>query len=78
MKCPGSSSIIRPKPEYVICPNCGEEVEIWSDEVVGVCDNCGAEVRKSLDNVCINWCKYAEKCIGEDKYREIMSKNRKK
>lgn len=30
--CPGLSQFTRPKPEYIRCPHCGGQVEIWSDE----------------------------------------------
>ncbi|GBE55132.1 MAG TPA: hypothetical protein ENH28_03525 [Euryarchaeota archaeon] len=65
--CPGSTEIKRPKPEYVICPKCKSEVEIWSDEAEAKCEECGTIVKKTRDNLCINWCKYAEECIGKEK-----------
>ncbi len=65
--CPGSTEIKRPKPEYMICSKCKSEVEIWSDEVEAECEECGTIVKKTRDNLCINWCEYAEKCIGKEK-----------
>ncbi len=69
--CPGSTEIKRPKPEYVLCPNCKSEVEIWSDEAEAECEECGTVVKKTRDNLCINWCEYAEKCVGEEKFRQL-------
>ncbi|ODS39343.1 MAG: hypothetical protein A7316_05760 [Candidatus Altiarchaeales archaeon WOR_SM1_86-2] len=71
-KCPGASNIIRPKPGYVKCPGCGIEVEIWSDELKGECRKCGKTVFKEETPSCMQWCKYARECVGEDKYNEYM------
>lgn len=75
-KCPGSSDIIQPKPEYVKCPVCGKDVEIWSDEFKGECKNCKKIVFREETPSCIEWCNYAEKCIGKEKYGEYL-KNKK-
>jgi len=75
-KCPGASSIIRPKPEYAKCPHCGKEIEIWSDEFRGKCSGCKKIVFKEEAPSCIEWCKYAKECVGEEKYNEYL-KNKK-
>ena len=71
LSCPGSAEIKRPKPEYVLCPKCKAEIEIWSDEVQAECEECGAVVRKDRGNLCINWCEFADKCVGEEKLKEL-------
>ena len=38
--CPGAKMIRQPKPEMFDCPQCGSEVEIWTDELKGVCPQC--------------------------------------
>ena len=43
-KCPGAAKIRTPIPAYKKCPDCGEEVEIWSDELKAQCTKCGATV----------------------------------
>lgn len=68
MSCPGSEEIRRPAPEYLKCPKCQSEVEIWTDEKVAECENCGTKVSRDRDNLCINWCDMAEKCVGTEKY----------
>ena len=75
-KCPGAANIIQPKPEYVKCPSCGKELEVWSDEFKGECPNCRKQVFKDEAPSCIEWCKYARECVGADKYEEYM-KNKK-
>jgi NADH pyrophosphatase NudC (nudix superfamily) len=77
LKCPGSSSILRPTIELIPCPRCGGEVEIFTDEQKAGCENCGATVFREASPSCIEWCSCAEKCIGEEKYKRIIGdKNR--
>ena len=71
-KCPGAAKIRTPIPAYKKCPDCGEEVEIWSDELKAKCTKCGAMVFREDTPSCIEWCKYAKECIGEEKYNELM------
>jgi len=61
--CPGISQFMRPVPEYVKCPRCGGDVEIWSDEEKAQCPRCGTTVPRSVQS-CLDWCEYAEKCRG--------------
>lgn len=70
--CPGSTEIKQPKPEYIPCPNCGEEVEIWSDELKVTCPGCKKEVSRERKSSCIEWCKYAKECVGEEKFQDWM------
>jgi len=59
--CPGLDNFVRPKPEYITCPNCGNEVEIWTDEEETTCESCGATVSRKVLS-CLEWCEYADKC----------------
>lgn len=61
--CPGLRDFLRPTMKYVECHVCGGDVEIWSDEDVGVCIDCGAEWRRP-DRIasCLEYCEYADKC----------------
>lgn len=70
--CPGIRKFVRPVPEYLKCLNCGESVEIWSDEEVVTCEACGREVRRhEKEQSCLDWCEHADMC------REII-KNTKR
>ena len=61
--CPGINKFIRPTMTYVKCHVCGGDVEIWSDEDVGICLNCGAEWhRPEKEASCLDYCEYADKC----------------
>jgi hypothetical protein len=68
-RCPGSLAFTQPKPEYVECPDCGGDVELWSDEATGRCAACGATVIRNATQSCVDWCRYAQECLGADKYR---------
>lgn len=67
-RCPGTRLIAQPKPEYLLCPECGYEVEIWTDELKRACPHCKASVFREQAPSCIQWCKHAKECIGEEKY----------
>ncbi|PKP60471.1 MAG: hypothetical protein CVT88_02925 [Candidatus Altiarchaeales archaeon HGW-Altiarchaeales-1] len=64
------------KDRILKCPNCGKEVEIWSDEFKAKCPNCKKEVFKEEASLCIEWCKHAKECVGEERYEEY-EKNKK-
>jgi hypothetical protein len=69
--CPGISKFVRPVPEYFACPSCGGDVEIWSDEDIGVCMSCSKKVSRSEKvTSCLDWCPQADKC------REIIVKSK--
>jgi ribosomal protein S27E len=70
--CPGAKIIKSPTIEFIRCPSCQSEVEIFSDETVTVCDRCGREVNRAAALACIEWCQAAKECVGEEKYNELM------
>jgi len=65
--CPGLNDFLRPKPEYIKCPKCGSDVEMWTDETKAECSRCGLKVSRSMQS-CLDWCEYADKC------REVIGK----
>jgi DNA-directed RNA polymerase subunit RPC12/RpoP len=70
--CPGAKLIRQPKPEEFDCPTCGAEVEIWTDELRGVCPRCKTVVLRYQDQSCLEWCKLAETCVGQEAYSNFM------
>jgi hypothetical protein len=66
--CPGARFLRQPRPEIFECPDCGEEVEIWSDEIRGTCSSCGRHVFRDGLPSCVEWCKYGKECIGEEAF----------
>ena len=69
-KCPGQDSRSI-KVETLKCPDCGYKVEIFSDEVKVRCPKCKGLVCPERLPSCIDWCKSARECIGEEKWREL-------
>lgn len=39
-KCPGIDQNLRAIPQLYCCPQCGADVEIWTDETKGKCPSC--------------------------------------
>lgn len=67
-ECPGAKTFRNPQPEFIKCPFCGNEVEIWTDEIKMNCSKCKRTVTRDQDMGCLDWCKYAKECVGEDAY----------
>lgn len=76
-KCPGSRSFSQPHPELIKCAFCGRELEIWSDEAKAACPHCKKTVFKEGGASCLDWCKYAKECVGENIYNKY-AKNKEK
>ncbi len=73
IECPGASNIKAPTIETIKCEKCGEDVEIFTDETETKCTGCGTKVTRVANLACIQWCEAAKECIGEEKYKELMS-----
>ena len=54
------------------CPECGADVEVFSSDVKVKCRNCGFVVFNDIQS-CIEWCKHAEKCLGEPLYKQLKT-----
>lgn len=70
--CPGSTFFKQPTPTIVACPKCGKDAEIWSDEAIATCQSCGSDVMRESFQSCVDWCKEAEACLGEEKYKRYL------
>jgi heterodisulfide reductase subunit B len=66
MRCPGQDLRFW-KPDDIFetpCPNCGQAIEFFKDDVKRKC-RCGlVVVNPKLDFGCAEWCQHAEQCIG--------------
>jgi len=71
--CPGSRLLRQPAPELFPCPNCGAEVEIWSDEFKRACPKCKKMVLRPGGMSCLEWCKQAKECVGESTYESWVA-----
>lgn len=74
-KCPGADNVRTPTIKIKKCPQCGGEVELFSIDMKIDCPSCGQTVFNNA-NSCIDYCRYAEECLGKEKYQEL--KNRPK
>jgi hypothetical protein len=66
-RCPGQNTMFwKPGDIYdVSCPNCGKAVEFWKDDAKRTCA-CGHRfLNPKRDIGCLEWCKYAEKCMPD-------------
>ncbi len=53
------------------CPNCGAMIELFSIDTEMACERCGFVVYNDTLS-CVQWCKYAEKCVGPELYAHMM------
>ena len=68
-KCPGSLGNT-PTLKVKKCPECGADVEVFSSDVQVRCDRCGFTIYNELES-CVQWCKYAKECVGEELYKKF-------
>ena len=54
-----------------ICPNCGNTIEIFSTDTEVACEKCGFVAYNDALS-CVQWCKYARKCVGDEMYELMM------
>lgn len=69
--CPGAANLRTPTLAIRKCPQCGAEVELFSNDISVKCSECGFEVFNDIIS-CVQWCKYAKECVGEETYHKIM------
>ena len=69
-RCPGQDGT-NLRIELYKCPNCGAEVEIFSNEMKVKCYRCGRTVYREKIPSCIDWCAAARQCLGEERWRQL-------
>jgi hypothetical protein len=75
-QCPGQDRR-KATAENIICANCGYPAEIFSDEIKVVCPKCKNLICKDRLPSCLDWCKAARECIGEERYKQLMGSRHK-
>ena len=66
-----ASSKGHPEPDMSKkCPECGEKVEMLSNELQTTCPKCGFTIFDDVAS-CVQWCKYAEECVGTEMYKKL-------
>jgi ribosomal protein S27E len=68
--CPGQDGR-ELKVADLICPHCGSEVEIFSDERRVKCHRCGNYVDQEEVPTCAEWCAMARECLGEERWEQL-------
>ena len=68
-KCPGQDDR-NISAETIKCPSCGNAVEIFSDEIKVKCPKCKNLVCQARLPSCVDWCRFAKECIGEEKFKK--------
>ncbi|NTV00056.1 MAG: hypothetical protein HGA55_02905 [Methanoregulaceae archaeon] len=71
--CPGAANLRTPTLTIKKCPRCGEEIEVFSTDLKVPCGKCGFVVNNDLLS-CVQWCKYARECVGEETYQRLIEK----
>ena len=74
--CPGSDKLRNPTITEKVCPQCGSIIELFSIDTEVACDKCGFVAYNDELN-CIQWCQYAEKCIGKELYDKLVTSRKK-
>jgi DNA-directed RNA polymerase subunit RPC12/RpoP len=72
--CPGRDNR-NLRAELHKCPNCDNEVEIFSDEIKVRCSRCGENVFREKTPSCIDWCASARQCLGEARWRRLTGRS---
>ncbi len=70
-KCPGAADMRTPSLKIKNCPECNGEVELFSVDIKAKCQKCGFVVYNDIES-CIQWCKYAIECVGEELYNKLI------
>ena len=60
-----------------VCPNCGAEIEMFSVDTEMKCEKCGYTVYNDTLS-CVQWCKYARQCMGDEMVERLMAVVRQK
>jgi hypothetical protein len=55
------------------CPQCGGEVELFSNDISMKCSTCDFMVYNDIES-CIPWCRHAKECVGEQMYRKLRER----
>lgn len=74
VKCPGQD-MRNLRVSIHKCPNCGAEVEMFSDEIRIKCPKCGEKVYREQVPSCIDWCAKARECLGEERWKQLRGEN---
>lgn len=60
-----------PTIEEKRCPQCGSIIEVFSTDTEVACEKCGFIAYNDALS-CVQWCKHARECVGEEMYQHMM------
>jgi hypothetical protein len=69
--CPGAANLRTPTLTIRKCPQCGEVVEVFSNDPAVKCSSCGFVVYNDMES-CIQWCRHARECLGDEVYGKLV------
>ena len=70
--CPGAGNIKgAPELKIKICPDCGNEIELFNAEISAECGRCGFVAYNDAVS-CVMWCRYAKECVGDEVYARLI------
>jgi hypothetical protein len=75
-RCPGAADQRTPTLTIKKCPQCGEEVEVFSNDFKVPCQKCGFIIYNDIVS-CVQWCNHAKECVGEEMYNKLMEQHEK-
>lgn len=75
-QCPGAAGLKTPTLSIRKCPQCGEEVELFSSDISAKCSNCGFVVYNDIES-CVQWCAHARECVGTEVYNKMMAQKKR-
>jgi len=81
LRCPGQDQRFwKPGDVFEVkCPDCGQAIEFFKDEPKLKCRRCGQMViNPKIQLGCVEWCKYAEQCIGRFPPEKTIDRIREK
>ncbi|HVP95478.1 MAG TPA: hypothetical protein VMS89_09965 [Methanoregulaceae archaeon] len=70
-RCPGAANVRTPTLTIKKCPACGEEIEIFSNDISVKCSKCGFTAYNDITS-CVQSCRYAKECVGEELYERLI------
>ena len=62
---------VQAQPIGEACPQCGHEIEMFSTDTEARCEHCGFVAYNDTLS-CVQWCKYARQCVGDEMYEQMM------
>jgi len=70
-QCPGAQRLRVPEIIEKTCPECGREIEIFSNQTHTQCE-CGFIAYNDAQS-CIKWCAHARECVGDEIYNRFKN-----